>query len=96
MAYGGIQVNKDGAGDIFAVTSLSEEGFERTLGGGWLLRVGVEAAISLEAMLEEIAKENGQRGVVSQRAASLTVPRRYFPAGYQPGRCECGRPIGSR
>ena len=49
--YGGVQVDKDGARDVFAVASLREEGLERaTLVE--ILRIGVRTAVSLEAVLK--------------------------------------------
>lgn len=54
VTYGGVQVYEDGARDVFAAARLSEERLE----GAVRLRflgLGVRLAISLEAMLEEVA-----------------------------------------
>lgn len=54
VTYGGVQVYEDGARDVLAAARLGEEG----LVGAVLLRflrLGVRLAISLQAMLEEVA-----------------------------------------
>jgi hypothetical protein len=53
VAYRGVQVDEDGARNVFAATSLSEEGLERaTLRE--IRRIGVRAAVGLQAMLDEV------------------------------------------
>jgi hypothetical protein len=53
VAYRWVQVDKDGARDVFAAASLGEEGLERaTLRE--IRRIGVRTAVSLQAMLEKV------------------------------------------
>jgi hypothetical protein len=51
--WGGIEVNKDGARDIFAFAGFCEEGLKGTSLAD-VFCFGVGATISLKAMLEEI------------------------------------------
>lgn len=52
--YRRVEIDEDGARDIFAAAGLGEEGLERAaLGVGLGFRVG--AAVRLEAMLQEVA-----------------------------------------
>ena len=51
----GVEVDEDGAGDIFAAARLVEEGLERTRICG-VLGSGKRAAIRSEAMLEEVPR----------------------------------------
>jgi hypothetical protein len=64
-AYRGVQVDEDGARDVFAAASLREEGLERAALVE-LLRIGVRATVSLEAVLKEVPEgaglANGLRG----------------------------------
>jgi hypothetical protein len=60
-AYRRVQIDKDGAGDVFSAAGLREESLERaTL--CLVLRIGVGTSIGLETMLEEIAG-NGRQSV---------------------------------
>jgi hypothetical protein len=54
--YRGIQVDKDGARNVFAVASLREEGLERAALVE-LLRIGVRTTVSLEAVLKKVPEE---------------------------------------
>ena len=53
--YRGVQVNEDGAGDVFAAAGLGEEGLVRTILAKFL-RVGVGATIRQQAVLEEVTE----------------------------------------
>jgi hypothetical protein len=80
----GVKINEDGAGDIFSASSLREDGIELA-GVVEGFRVGVRTSVFLETMLEEVPSlflvlwllREGKR---------RTAPRRYFRAGYRPGR----------
>ena len=54
--YRGVQVDEDGARNVFAVASLREEGLARA-SLVERLRIGVRATISLEAVLKEVPEE---------------------------------------
>lgn len=49
-----VEVNEDRTGDVFAVAGLAEEGLERSARVEFLGRLGVDTAISLEAMLQKV------------------------------------------
>ena len=80
----GIKINEDRARDIFAASSLSEDGIE--LAGvveGFRVRVGT--SVLLETMLEEVPSQllvilRGREG------HRRTAPRRCSQAEYRPGR----------
>lgn len=55
-AYRGVQVDEDGARNVFAIASLREEGLERAALVE-LLRIGVRTTISLEAVLKKVPEE---------------------------------------
>lgn len=86
---GGVQVNEDGPGNVFAAAGLREEGVE----GAWVanvLDVGVGAAIRAEAVLQKVAGERHGSAASSKRrqmdgGGEPTAPRRCYQAGYQPG-----------
>lgn len=53
---GGVKVDEDGSGHVFAAAGLGEEGVE----GAWIanvLEIGVGAAIRAEAVLEKVARK---------------------------------------
>lgn len=51
--YRGVQIDKDGTGNVFSASSLSEEGL---VGAAVLsVRVGVGAAIGQETVLKQVA-----------------------------------------
>lgn len=52
--YGGVQVDEDGAGNIFPVSSFGEEGLARA-SILQLLRIGVRTSIGQQAMLKEVS-----------------------------------------
>jgi hypothetical protein len=54
--YRRVQVDEDGARDVFAAASLREEGLERAALVE-LLRIGVRTTVSLEAVLKEVPEE---------------------------------------
>lgn len=90
---GGIQVDEDGARDVFSAARLGEEGLVRaTLGEILSIRVGT--AVSLEAMLQQVPRVRSvhvrrMRRRVGTRAR--TVPRHCYRAGHRPGQCEDDR-----
>jgi len=51
--WGGVEIDKDGSGNVFAVACLGEKGIVRATVGE-VLRVGVWATILAEAVLEEV------------------------------------------
>lgn len=56
---GGVEIDKDGSGHVFAAASLGEEG----LIGAWVadvLDVGIRSTIGAKTMLEEVAKDANQ------------------------------------
>jgi len=63
----GIQVDKDGAGHVFAAAGLGEEGLERA-GVGEVLRIGVRTTICLETVLKQVQLP----GTVTQLGSRLT------------------------
>lgn len=54
--YRGVQIDKDGSRNVFAIASLREEGLERAALVE-LLRIGVGATVSLETVLKEVPEE---------------------------------------
>lgn len=54
----GVEVNEDGAGDMFAVAGLGEEGLERAALDD-ILGIGVGATVHAEAMLEQVPEREG-------------------------------------
>lgn len=72
--YRGVQVDEDGARNVFAAASLREEGLERAALVE-LLRIGVRTTVSLEAVLKEVPGEArlaiGLRGRVESRYIQL-------------------------
>jgi hypothetical protein len=48
-----VKIDEDGAGDVFAVARLGEEGLERTALGE-ILSIGIRAAVRPQAVLEEV------------------------------------------
>ena len=94
---GGVEVDEDGAGDVFAVAGLGEESLVRAALDD-VLGIGVGAAVHTEAVLEEIPVGRGwpsasSPGLARRGGVGRTAPRRCYPAGYRPGRCGGG---GSR
>lgn len=69
--YRWVQVDKDGAGDVFAAARLGEEGLERASLRD-LLRIRVGAAIRLEAVLEQVPGSCGSIRVRGIRVDSGT------------------------
>jgi len=86
--WGGVEIDKDGARDVFAAASLSEDGIELS-GVVEGLCVGVRTTILLEAMLEQVpaGRMSFQRRSSMYMERALTAPMRCFQAGYRPGRC---------
>ncbi len=50
---GGVEIDEDGARDVFAIAGLSEEGLVRA-GVTEVLRIGVRTAISGETVLKQV------------------------------------------
>lgn len=54
VTYRGVQVHEDGAGNIFAVAGLGEEGLERATLVDFFRSLGIKVAVGLETVFEEI------------------------------------------
>lgn len=91
-AHRGVEVDEDGAGDVFAAASLGEESLKgASLSVG--LAFGVGATIGLETVLQEVAgRAASVFGMLEVGNRMLTAPRRCYRAGYQLDRCGCGKP----
>jgi hypothetical protein len=93
--YRWVQVDEDGAGDVFAAARLGEEGLEgATLREVCCIRVG--ATVSQKAVLEQVPGQFESMRVRGIRMGSgrRTAPRRCYQAACRPGRCEGGRSVG--
>ena len=96
--YRGVKIYEDGSRDVFATACLREKGLKRapfTGFGG----IRVRAPIVFDTVLEEVPElalgNSFLAGMAStqQDKSELTAPKRCFPAGYPPGRCECGKSV---
>jgi hypothetical protein len=93
--YRWVQIDEDGAGNVFAVAGLREEGFERSALVE-VLRIGVGATVSLETMLKEVPDDILLVYQLQRRGDGVhTAPKRCYLAACQLGRCEGGRSAAS-
>jgi hypothetical protein len=58
-AYGRVEVDENGARNIFAAAGLCEEGLEGATALGLFLELWIRLAVGFQAMLEEIAAQEG-------------------------------------
>jgi hypothetical protein len=54
---GGVQIDEEGSGDIFAIAGFGEEGLERTSIAD-ILGIGIGTAISAKTVLEQVANKS--------------------------------------
>jgi hypothetical protein len=83
----GVEIDEQGAGDVFAGAGLGEEGLERARVADVLAGLA-GTAVEAQAVLEEVAgggKSAGDGGN-GWGGGGLTAPRPSYPAGYRPGR----------
>jgi hypothetical protein len=92
--YRGVQIDKDGAGNVFAAARLGEEGLEGAALGE-VCRIRIGATVSQKAVLEQVPGQLESMRVRGIRVGSgrHTAPRRCYQAACRPGRCEGGRSV---
>lgn len=86
----GVEVDKQGTGNMLSVARLGEEGLEGA-GIANILRVGVGSAVRAQAVLEKVAiwsRAVSRRVHHWRRSIVRTAPKQRHQAGHQPGPSE--------